>query len=276
VTGRTAVLIQQDVSGKLVSVRNFYGPLRVTQVPVPSPKGDILQLRNGNIVHGREFIDRDLYCEPISYYAPNSGIGVAIAEKRSSGPLKIGVVGLGSGAMAAYGRDGDEFRFYEINPLVPMIASSTFHFLSACPAKWTIAMGDARLSLEREAPQGFDVLVVDAFTSDAIPAHLLTKEALAVYWKHLKPDGVLAVHVSNQYIDLAPVVVAAAQDGGKAARLVDNNSEAENAIDESHWVLVASSDEFFTRLGLSAAKQVAAGTASAWTDDYSNLWRALK
>src|SRR6185436_2008401 len=148
------------------------------------------------------FIDRDLHCEPISYYAPNSGIGIAIAEKQVSGPLKVGVVGLGSGAMAAYGRPGDEFRFYEINPLVPGIATGTFHFLNSCPAKWTIAMGDARLSLEREAPQGFDVLVVDAFTSDAIPVHLLTKEALAVYGKHLKPDGVLAVHVSNQYIDL--------------------------------------------------------------------------
>ena len=276
VTVRTAVLIEQDVSGNVLSARNFYGPLRVNQVPIPSPKGDILQLRNGNIIHGREFIDRDLYCEPISYYGPDSGIGLAMAEKQPSGPLRIGVVGLGSGAMAAYGRAGDEFRFYEINPLVPMIAAGTFHFLKACPAKSAIAMGDARLSLEREMPQGFDVPVVDAFTSDAIPVHLLTKEAMSLYWKHLKSDGVLAVHVSNQYIDLAPVVVAAAQESGKAARLFNNKSDDEKAIDESHWVLVASSDAFFSSAGLSGATEVVTNAASAWTDDYSNLWRALK
>ena len=274
VTGRAAVLIRQDVAGNLLSVRNFYGPLRVTQEPIPNPKGDILQLRNGNIIHGREFIDHDLYCEPISYYAPGSGVGLAIAEKRLSGPLKIGVIGLGSGSMAAYGRAGDEFRFYEINPLVPPIATGTFHFLPACPAKWTIAMGDARLSLEREPAQNFDVLVVDAFTSDAIPVHLLTNEVMAVYWKHLKPDGVLAVHVSNQYINLAPVVVAAAQESGKTARLFDNKSDNANAIDESHWVLVTSSAEFFS--GMPSAKPVPADGISAWTDDYSNLWRALK
>src|SRR5579871_652899 len=138
---RIATQIEHDQSGNVLSARNFYGPLLVTQVPVPSPKGDILQLRNGNVIHGREFIDRDLYCEPISYYGATSGIGLAIAEKRSSGPLKIGVIGLGSGAMAGYGRTGDQFRFYEINPLVPKIATDTFHFLSSCPAKWTVAMG---------------------------------------------------------------------------------------------------------------------------------------
>ena len=272
---RIATQIQHDESGNLLSARNFYGPLLVTQVPVPSTKGDILQLRNGNVIHGREFIDRDLYCEPISYYGRTSGIGLAIAEKRSSGPLKIGVVGLGSGAIAGYGQDGDEIRFYEINPLVPKIAAGKFHFLS-CPAKSTITMGDARLSLEREARAGFDVLVVDAFTSDAIPVHLLTKEAMALYWKHLKADGVLAVHVSNQYIDLAPVVAAAAQESGKTARLVDDKSDAENAIDESHWVLVTSSDQFFSGPPLSAATQITTTATSVWTDDYSNLWHALK
>jgi spermidine synthase len=189
--------------------------------------------------------------------------------------LKIGVIGLGAGTIAGYGRPGDMLRFYEINPLVRAIATREFHYLS-CPAQWSVAMGDARLSLEREAPQQFDVLAVDAFTSDAIPVHLLTKEAFALYWRHLKPDGVLAVHVSNQYIELVPIVAAAARESGKGARVVRNDDDPENDIDRSVWVLVTAREDFFSAPALKPAAAVDTANAVAWTDDYSNLWRALK
>src|SRR5207249_4326026 len=159
---------------------------------------------------GREFTAAERHCEPISYYAPESGAGVALREMGNKGPLKIGVIGLGAGTIAGYGRPGDVFRFYEINPLVRNLATGVLHYLS-CTAQSSVARGDARLTLERETPQNFDVLVVDAFTGDAIPIHLLTKEAFQLYWRHLKPNGVLAVHVTNTYVKLAPIVARAAE-----------------------------------------------------------------
>src|SRR6185503_13323463 len=153
---------------------------------------------------------------------PSTGVGVAMSEKMKSGAaLRVGVIGLGTGTMAAYGREGDYYRFYEINPLVPGIARTQFSYLNDSPAKIEIAMGDARLSLEREEPENFDVLAVDAFSSDSIPVHLLTKQAMDLFFRHLKPDGILAVHISNRYLDLQPVIRGESQATGKLARLVD-------------------------------------------------------
>ena len=138
-------------------------------------------------------------------------------------------------------------------------------------------MGDGRLSLEREAPRKFDVLVVDAFSSDAIPVHLLTREAFVLYWRHLKPDGVLAVHVTNKYIDLAPIVALAARQNGKTARLMSSAGDNDNAIDPSNWVLVTSRPGFFASPGLTSAKTISAPAGlRPWRDDYSNLWQVLK
>jgi len=273
VTGSMAINLRADLAEALISVRNFYGPLRVTVRPATPAKGEIIQLRNGNIIHGREFTAPERRCEPISYYAPASGIGVALHEMGSRGPLNVGVIGLGAGTIAGYGRQGDMFRFYEINPQVRDLATGVFHYLS-CPAQSSIALGDARLSLEREAPRQFDVLALDAFTSDAIPVHLLTAEAFDLYWRHLKPDGVLAVHVSNRYVDLAPIVAAAAERSGKFARMISNPSDDAEIVDESYWVLVAASPDFFARLSAPAGPIPIA--SRAWTDDYSNIWQALR
>ena len=275
VTGHMALAARSDMSGNLLSLRNFYGPLRVTIQPPAETLGEIIQLRNGNVVHGREFTAPERRCEPISYYARQSGIGIAIQEMGKAGSLKVGVIGLGAGIIAGYGRKDDRFRFYEINPLVRTVATGTFHYLS-CPGEHNLAMGDARLSLERDPPQQFDVLAVDAFTSDAIPVHLLTKEAFALYWRHLKPDGVLAVHVSNQYINLAPIVALAARESGKTAAIIATPDDPANAIDGSLWVLVTARPDFFSRPELKSAKAIETAGAIAWTDDYSNLWRALK
>ena len=266
-----------DLHGNYFSVRNFYGELRVTMWPATAKTGPLLELRNGNVVHGREFLTPNKAREPTSYYARQSGIGITLQNLGKDGPLNVGVIGLGAGVIAGYGRAEDTYRFYEINPLVRDIATKVFRFLTLSPARWSVAMGDGRLSLEREAPRKFDVLVVDAFSSDAIPVHLLTREAFVLYWRHLKPDGVLAVHVTNKYIDLAPIVALAARQNGKTARLMSSAGDNDNAIDPSNWVLVTSRPGFFASPGLTSAKTISAPAGlRPWRDDYSNLWQVLK
>ncbi len=273
-TGSLALYLRAELADVLISVRNFYGPLRVTVRPATAASPEIIMLRNGNIVHGRELTAPDRFCEPVSYYAPKSGIGLTIREMGKQGPLNVGVIGLGAGTIAGYGRQGDVFRFYEINPQVRDLATGAFHYLS-CPAQSSVVLGDARLSLERENPQNFDVLALDAFTSDAIPVHLLTTEAFRLYWRHLKPDGILAVHVSNRYVDLAPIVARSAEESGKFARLITNvGDDVDVVVDGSYWVLVSSSADFFSRLP--AQGQPIAIGPRAWTDDYSNLWQSLR
>ncbi|MBX7201106.1 MAG: fused MFS/spermidine synthase [Rhodospirillaceae bacterium] len=254
----------------VLNARNFYGPLEVTSRPM-NVKGDVvLELQNGNIMHGRQLSDPARACEPLSYYARGSGVGLAIAELGKAGPVKVGVIGLGAGTIAGYARPGDHVRFYEINPLVRDIATNVFSFLKC--GDTSVAMGDARLTLEREEPNNFDVLAIDAFSSDAIPVHLLTTETFDLYWKHLKPGGVLAVHVSNRFIDLVPIVGAAAERSGKTARLVFDESDETIGGSRSDWVLVTNGPEFFD--AIPTATEVTAAPRP-WTDDYSNLWRAL-
>jgi SAM-dependent methyltransferase len=185
---------------------------------------------------------------------------------------------LGTGTLAAYGRAGDSVRFYDINPLVIDIAKTRFTYISDSPAHVDISLGDARLSLEQQDSQRFDILVVDAFSGDAVPVHLLTAEAFQIYWKHLKPDGVLAVHVSNRYLELAPVVAAAVPAGsGKEVRLVEDDGDEKTGVFESSYVLVTAKSGFFTHpllKNVATRIQVPAGMRR-WTDDYSNLWQAL-
>ena len=202
--------IKQMVSGSRVLVRNFYGGLKVKDSGDPGSLEATRTLTHGTINHGEEYLNiarRDL---PTTYYGPNTGVGLAIREKQQAGAVRIGVIGLGTGTTAAYGRLGDYIRYYEINPLVLELARKEFFFLADCKAKLDVAMGDARLSLEQELkdghPQNFDVLAVDAFSSDSIPVHLLTKEAMDLYFRHLRPDGILAVHISNRYLNLQPVL----------------------------------------------------------------------
>jgi hypothetical protein len=187
-----------------------------------------------------------------------------------AGPVKIGVIGLGAGTIAGFARPGDKVRFYEINPLVRNIATNVFSFLKC--GDTSVALGDARLTLEREQPNGFDVLAVDAFSSDAIPIHLLTTEAFTQYFRHIKPGGVLAVHVSNRFIDLAPIVGAAAVLNGKTARLINDDSDEAVGGSRSDWVLVTDNADFFD--GMTLALMVGQAPRP-WTDDYSNLWQAL-
>ncbi len=200
-------------------------------------------LMNGTINHGLQFQSPARRDEPTAYYGRDSGIGVALKSIGERGPLRVGAIGLGTGTIAAYGRPGDRYTFYEINPLVVQITRQDFTFLQDSQAQINIVMGDARLSLEQEEPQGFDLLAVDAFSGDSIPVHLLTREAFELYFRHLKPDGMLAVHVSNQYLNLAPVVQGAAAFLGKHSVIVNSPDDHANGIYRASWILIGNQND---------------------------------
>jgi hypothetical protein len=275
-TSYMAVFTYRDLEASRLLSRNFYGSLRVTDLPPLLPGDERRLLLNGSINHGEQYLTPDKRREPLTYFSHASGIGIALDELGQGGPLKVGVVGLGTGTIAAYCRPGDTYHFYEINPLVLSIAQTEFSYLKDCPTGPTVAMGDARLSLESEPLQQFDVFAVDAFVSDAIPIHLLTREAFDLYWRHLKPDGVLAVHISNRYVDLAPIVATAAEANGKTVRIVTNGSDITAAVSAATWMLVTSRPGFFERPALQGAfaADIPPGF-TGWTDDYSNLWRVF-
>jgi SAM-dependent methyltransferase len=237
------------------------------------------RLVHGTIMHGEQYMHEGQRRMLTTYYHDKSGIGAAIRSKQAR-PVRVGVIGLGTGTIAAYGRRGDLYRFYEIDSRVIHIAQTEFTYLSDSEAKIELALGDARLTLEREAPQGLDVLAVDAFSSDAIPVHLITREALGAYLRHLRPGGIVAFHVSNRFLELVPVVARLAQENGAAAVLVDDNADEDDATrSTSDWVLVSRD-----AAALKHKEIVAAGAVPAedrpewrtWTDDYSNLVQILK
>ncbi|HEY0844419.1 MAG TPA: fused MFS/spermidine synthase [Noviherbaspirillum sp.] len=272
-----AIGIARQNSMHRVLVRNFYGTLRVDDIVrngVPER-----QLAHGAILHGTQLLESGKRNWPTSYYGDNGGAGMAILATRTpGGAQRVGVIGLGTGTVAAYGRAGDHYRFYEINPLVAELARRQFSYLSESPARIDIAMGDARQSLEREQPQQYDVLVVDAFSGDAIPVHLLTREAFAVYFRHVRQGGILAVHISNRNLDLAPVVKHASDHYGKVARLVEAERVECRKLSKSSWVLISNDAETFGHEAFSGRLQplVPASMIRPWTDDYSSIYTILK
>jgi SAM-dependent methyltransferase len=269
--------IRDSVRGSREMVRNFYGGLRVRDSGTATQLEATRTLTNGTINHGEQFLNAARRDQPTTYYGPNTGVGLAIREKQQNRAIRVGVIGLGTGTLAAYGRLGDYYRFYEINPLVLRLARTEFSFLPNCKAKVDVAMGDARLSLEREAPENFDVLAVDAFSSDSIPVHLLTLEAMLLYFRHLRPDGVLAVHISNRYLDLEPVLAGETLETGKMARVVDTEDDDTQDVFGATWVLITSPASGFHGEELTNSRPIEfKRTVRLWTDDYSNLFRILK
>jgi hypothetical protein len=260
-----------------VLVRNFYGGLRVRDSGPPTAQDTVRTLIHGTINHGEEYLVPNKRDIPITYYGGNTGVALAIHELQKNGPIRYGVIGLGTGTMAAFGRPGDYLRFYEINPLVPKIARGEFYFVPDSKAQVDIAMGDARLSLEREQPENFDLLVVDAFSSDAIPVHLLTKESMELYFRHLKPSGFLAVHISNRYLDLEPVLAGEAKATGKIGAVVDTEDDDTQDLFGATWVLIRSPEVGFSKNIINASSDLSkARKIRLWTDDYSNLFQILK
>lgn len=267
----------------ILAVRNFYGTLRVKQFA--NKQGDTERmLLNGTIQHGTQIFAPELSRTPTTYYAVDSGIGLALRFCCSdpgsdvTRPRNIGVVGLGTGTLAAYGHAGDRVRFYEINPLVLPIAQNLFTYLRDSKAQISFADGDARSSLAREAPQNFDVLAIDAFSGDAIPLHLLTTEAIALYKRHLAPGGILAFHVSNQYLNLSPEIAQLAVATGMQSRLMESGGDEVAGSYRSTWVLLTDSATFFGRAEISAAadKTPTLPGLRVWTDNYSSLLPILQ
>jgi len=268
--------VRSTEKNSVFRVRNFYGALRVQQ-SASSDANPYRLLLHGKIKHGGQFLNSPAKLEPTTYYGPKSGAGLAL-RFCCTGPKRVGVIGLGVGTLAAYAERGDTFRFYEINPLVVEIAHDWFTYLKQCEAAPEIILGDARLSLESEPPQRFDVLVVDAFSGDAIPVHLLTKEAFALYFRHLKPNGILAVHTSNTYLNLAPVVKLLAEDANYSARLIASEEDAPALITSADWVLVTRNQGFLNIPETSVGSEGISVPAHLrlWTDDYNNLFKILR
>ena len=266
-------------SERVYRSRNFYGVLTVCEYEKKDPESHYFLLQHGRITHGLQFVDPAQAMSPVSYYGPGSGIALGVAAL-PTGRRRFGVVGLGTGTMAAFGRSGDYLRFYEINPQVQAVATSWFHYLTKCAGNVEVAPGDARLSLENEPPQHFDLLVLDAFSSDAIPVHLLTREAFEVYERHLNTNGVIAVHISNHYLDLEPVVVNLARHFGyKLASIDFDEADEEWWLYSSTWVLLSRNDRIIN----SPAIRGAASTVKTndtrvplWTDDFASLFQILR
>jgi len=263
----------------LSTSRNFYGVLTVTEYYPDDPSTHYYSLCHGRILHGTQYANAPLRYEAVTYYGGPSGVGLAVRYGCEAAAARVGVVGLGTGTIAAHGRPGDTYRFYEINPAVLQLATSRFTYLADSRAKCEVVMGDARLSMEREEPQRYDVIALDAFSSDAIPVHLLTEEAFAIYLKHLKPEGVLAVHISNRFLDLEPVVLGMADRFGLGAAVVVSEDDDEAGLLGATWVLVTANREFLEYEAVRQAAQPANENTSArivWTDDYSDLFRIVK
>ncbi|MCI5137033.1 MAG: hypothetical protein D3922_01150, partial [Candidatus Electrothrix sp. AR1] len=293
IIGLLLVSMVETEEGTLTTRRNFYGVLRVYE----EDKGEESHCRmlyNGQINHGLQLLHPSEKYRILSYYSAHSGLGIAFRNhpKRlraesfegigQDNHLRVGVVGLGIGVIASWGDPGDTFRFYEINPEVVRIADEFFTVLKESEAETKVIVGDGRISLERElASQGsmqFDILAVDAFSGDAIPVHLITREALELYFQHLRPEGILALHISNRHINLKPVVYGLAELMDIPAILIEKVRRPEDFIKGSEWVLMTRNTEFLSVPELFHYKTPWASDIRddiIWTDDYSSLVKVL-
>ncbi|BBO30629.1 fused MFS/spermidine synthase [Lacipirellula parvula] len=267
--------------GVVQRARNFYGVLTVRHMNQNSPD-EFVELSNGRTTHGGQFIAEANRRVPMWYYHADSGVGILMRETSGDAPRRVGVIGLGVGTLAAYAEPGETFRFYDINPQVIDLAADFFHYLGEANGRGaTIELieGDARIALENEPPQNFDILVLDAFNSDSIPAHLLTLEAFELYLKHLKePNGFLAVHVSSVHLDLIPVVKAAAEKFGLHGAIIEVPPDDTPSTAGCTWVLLSRQPNPFVDLDVAIPLGEGAGAVPSvtWTDDYSSLLDVLK
>ena len=249
------------------ATRNFFGVLKIEYYP------DGVSMLHGGVLHGNQWSDPERRRLGTTYYSEDSGVGLILKQCRPDRPLKVGLVGLGAGTTAVYGRKGDHFRFYEINPEVVRLAKKHFTYLADCPAKVDVVLGDARLQLEQEPPQEYDVLVLDAFSGDGVPVHLLTSEAFDVYQKHLQPNGIIAAHVSNRHLDLRPVLRAQAERINYHALTV-RCDQSENAT-ASNWVLMTNDLSLLSRKEIRKRRTESDERKVLWTDARSDLMAIL-
>jgi hypothetical protein len=273
-----AHLMQEMVGGYVLVERNFYGQLKVQDDGDPGGEFSSRTLVHGTINHGSQFFNEVYRNEPVTYFCPQSGIGRAMHAQQGA-PRRIGILGLGCGTLAAYGRRGDLIRIYEINPLVLEIANRDFTYLRDTRAQVEVTMGDGRLALESEPNQGFDLLVMDAFSGDSVPVHLITSEAFRAYFRHLKPGGILAVNMTNSYLDLEPVMERAAVSLGKAAYSYQFEPDpGDNICFACSWALIMDRATMASHPGLEQGGHLLKPNPQfrTWTDDFSNMLGILK
>ena len=265
--------------GSRVMTRNFYGTLRVKDFGDETSKDGTRRLMHGVIMHGEQFLAPARRMEPTTYYGPTAGIGRIIEIKRDAAKeIRVGVIGLGAGTLAVYARPSDVYRFYEINPQVIDLAKTEFSFLGSSKAKIETLLGDARLTLEAEPAQGYDVLAIDAFSSDSIPTHLMTYQAMGVYLKNMKADGVIAFHVTNRFLHLAPVVKRIADEYGLHTVLVADDPESRSDLATTDWVLVSRSKTVLENKRITESLKAIGEIPGLklWTDSFNNLFKILK
>ncbi len=257
--------------------RNYYGVLRVKEVQTRKDEAETRyrSLVHGAILHGEQWMSEKYRRAATTYYRAGSGVGLALLAHEGQA-IKVGIIGLGAGTLAVYGDADDTYRFYDINPAVERIANTYFTYLRDTPAKVEFVLGDARLQLERESVQGFDVLAVDAFTGDSIPTHLITYEAVAVFLRHMKPDGVIAYHVSNRFLDLKPVLLDIAARHEIEYAYIDQ--KAGDGDTTSDWILLSRSKKVLLRPEVVASTEPVAPQPGwrLWTDAYNNLFQVFK
>jgi hypothetical protein len=273
-----AVLFQQwqMVQGSHAATRSFYGSLMVIDEGAGEAK--LRTLIDGTIDHGSQFLHPSRRSWITTYFAPGSGVSYAF-QALEPGPRKVGIVGLGAGTLASYGRKGDEFHYFEINPDVVTIAQRDFGFLPDSQAGKQIFLGDARLSLEDMPRQGYHMLILDAFSSDAVPVHLLTREAFTNYFQHLRQDGILCINVANRYLNLIPVLAQVADDFGKEGWVIASSSDMAKGVAGAKWVILT--DRRNPAPGFGIVRGIGQSTQALpervlWTDDHSNLFSLIK
>lgn len=275
----------QVSAGAIALERNFYGVLRIGAMrsELPDEDGGFSEqifMQHGRTRHGLQFMIEDKRELPTMYYARHSGVGLALNHLKTTPYRHIGVVGLGVGTLAAYASEGDRFRMYEINPEVTRLAKSHFTYLRKCKGEVTHVLGDARISLEAEEPQQFDVLVLDAFSSDSIPTHLLTREAFEIYLKHLKPDGIIAAHITNNYLNIDPVISGIIEEFSLHDRVVEAMPYPAIGATASRWVIAARDDDQLKRFDSLAIRGAAIARLNSdrllWTDNWSNLFEIVR
>ena len=278
-----AALWSQAAKGSELALavsRNFYGTLTVFEHGKDKPDWHYYLLQHGRITHGLQFLDPVAATWATTYYGAESGVGLAINAIPQSSNRRIGLVGLGTGTLTSYGRKGDYLRIYEINPAVKKLAESRFTYLENCRAQVDVVLGDARLSMENEPTQQFDVLALDAFSSDAIPVHLLTREAMEIYLRHLQPDGIIAVHISNRYLKLEPVVAALAQHFALKSAVISNYPDLDDSwLYNSTWVLLSKNPAALTPKSIRDATDLPSSKiihVPLWTDEYTSLLPILQ
>ena len=266
--------------GTIAADRGFHGVLYVVDDP-PNVTMPMRRLYHGRILHGSQWLDPEARRQPTAYYGNGSGIHLAIdrhPNRLANRPMEIGVIGLGVGATAGWGTSADRMTFYELDRRVVDLAHRYFTFLADSPAAIDVVIGDGRLSLERELAAGtsrerFDVLAIDAFSGDSVPVHLLTREAFSLYRRVLKPDGVLAIHISNLHLDLAPVVRGLAAAVDRDSLLI--NRPADDLIGASDWMLVTAGGAFARDVARFSTPAAQVQTVM-WTDGFSSLLSVLR